>query len=86
MGEFIKFNHWRTGELTKRELSNAYPSESITKLICPFDSTKIFRWHDGHGDKGYSCPNCNTEYLIQSGTQDRSIIILNNIYKISIKK
>jgi len=75
--EFIEFNHWENGELIKRELRTSYPLESKTNLICPFDKTPILRWHDGHGDKGYNCPNCNIEYKIYSGTQKA----VNEFYK-----
>jgi hypothetical protein len=61
----IEFNYWKTGGIVKRQLTNTNPSENKSGLICPFDKTEIIRWHDGHERKGYNCPNCETDYIIQ---------------------
>ncbi len=68
--ETIKYKHWKTGEKIEKELSFSHPSENKTDLFCPFDNTPIIRYHDGHGGKGYECPNCGIEYGILSGTQE----------------
>src|SRR6056297_483782 len=59
--EEIEYVSWKTGEIIKRKLSNSYPAEYKTTLICPFDNTPIIRWHN-EIDQGYKCPNCGTDY------------------------
>jgi uncharacterized Zn finger protein (UPF0148 family) len=58
----VHFKHWQTGE--ECEYNPSYSMDHIrkTNLICPFDSTPIFRRDYYHNEHDIFCPNCHEYY------------------------
>jgi hypothetical protein len=62
---YLKFKDWKTGKDVKYDLSFSHPSEESTKLLCPLDKTHILFSYGEHS-KRYFCPNCETEYPVNT--------------------